>query len=372
MSTLPEIQRDSAAGFFQTLSMTSKLKVFALVSIALVAQLCPVKAQPTNPDPTVSLISTFKEGEQDGLRFAFSYDGYHWSNVPGLFLRAQVGKDRIMRDPSIVRGPDGTWHLVWTSAWRGNNGFGYAHSKDLVHWSEQKFIPVMAHEPTVCNVWAPELLYVDKEKQFIICWASTIPGRFPDHLEPSTNNHRMYFTTTRDFQTFAPTKLFLDPGFSVIDCQILKTSPRSSGRESAPTSTEESDGANSRSLPRENERSYVLLLKDNTRPERNIRVAFGETPLGPWRDFSAKLTPNFTEGPCGLKIGEDWLVYYESYQAGHYSALKTRDFKSFTDITGQMTFPAGLKHGTAFKASRADLERLLSAGASRAEPATGN
>jgi hypothetical protein len=87
-------------------------------------------------------------------------------------------------------------------------------------------------------------------------------GRFPDYLEPSTNNHRMYFTTTRDFQTFTPTKLFLDPDFSVIDCQILK---------------DEAD-------------RYVLLLKDNTRPQRNIRVAFGDTPLGPWRDISTNLT----------------------------------------------------------------------------------
>jgi hypothetical protein len=31
----------------------------------------------------------------------------------------------------------------------------------------------------------------------------------------------MYYTTTRDFQTFTPTKLFLDPDFSVIDCQII-------------------------------------------------------------------------------------------------------------------------------------------------------
>ena len=78
--------------------------------------------------------------EQDGLRFAFSHDGYNWSNVPGLFLKAHVDKG-IMRDPSICRGPDGTWHLAWTSAWRGNNGFGYAHSKDLVHWSEQNSSP---------------------------------------------------------------------------------------------------------------------------------------------------------------------------------------------------------------------------------------
>ena len=276
----------------------------------------------------VYLFATFREPEQDGLRFAFTFDGYSWSNVPGLFLKAQVDT-KIMRDPSIARGPDGTWHLVWTSAWKGNNGFGYAHSKDLVHWSEQKFIPVMAHEPTVCNVWAPELFYDEKTKQFIVCWASTIPGRFPDHLEPHTNNHRMYFTTTRDFKAFTPAKLFLDPDFSVIDCQILKDGDR-----------------------------YTLLLKDNTRPQRNIRVAFADTPLGPWRDISTNLTANFTEGPCGLKIGDDWLVYYESYQAKHYSAMKTRDFKTFIDVTSEMTFPPGLKHGTAFAATKKDLDYL--------------
>ena len=80
----------------------------------------------------------------------------------------------------------------------------------------------MAHEPTTVNVWAPELFYDEPNEQFIICWASTIPGRFPDHAEPHDNNQRMYYTTTRDFKTFAPAKLFFDPGFSVIDCTIVK------------------------------------------------------------------------------------------------------------------------------------------------------
>lgn len=308
--------------------MTQARLATALLSLCLALPLCLAHAQPTNATDPVYLFSTFKEGEQDGLRFAFSYDGYAWSNIPGVFLAPHVDAN-IMRDPSIARGPDGTWHLVWTSAWKGNNGFGYAHSKDLVHWSEQQFIPVMAHEPTVCNVWAPELFYDDENQQFIIAWASTIPGRFPDHLEPSTNNHRMYYTTTRDFNTFAPTKLFLDPDFSVIDCQILKDAER-----------------------------YVLVLKDNTRPERNIRVAFGDTPLGPWRDISTNLTEKFTEGPCALKVGEDWVIYYESYQAKHYTAMKTRDFKTFIDVTSEMTFPPGLKHGTAFVATKKDLDYL--------------
>ncbi len=278
---------------------------------------------------SVYLFSTFKEPEQDGLRFAYSFDGYHWTNLPALFLKPTVG-GKIMRDPSIVQGPDAVFHLAWTSAWRGDQGFGYANSMDLIHWSEQKFVPVMTNEPTVVNVWAPELFYDEKAKQFIVCWASTIPGRFPDHLEPSNNNHRMYFTTTRDFETFSPTKLFFDPGFSVIDCQILKDGER-----------------------------YILLLKDNSRPERNLRVAFGESALGPWKNVSAPFTGKFTEGPSALKIGDDWLIYYESYEAKHYSAAGTRDFKTFTDATAQMTFPDGLKHGTAFKVSREVFDHLL-------------
>ena len=315
--------------------MNSISKLLALIALTL-ATLLPSPAQPTNPDAPIYLFTTFREPKNEGLHFAFSYDGYFWSNVPGMFLKAQLDA-KIMRDPSIVRGPDGTWHLVWTCAWRGNNGFGYAHSKDLVNWSEQRFIPAMAHEPTVCNVWAPELFYDETQKQFIICWASTIPDRFPDYVEPRTNNHRMYFTTTRDFKDFTPTKLFLDPDFSVIDCQILK-------RDS----------------------DYVLLLKDNTRPQRNLRVAFGETPLGPWRNISTNLTAKFTEGPCGLKLGDVWVVYYDSYEEKSYRAMRTRDFKTFTDISKETSFPPGHKHGTAFVATKKDLDYLLKASAQMA------
>jgi hypothetical protein len=320
--------------------MTSKSPVIVLAVLVLTAQSCLTRAQSNDPNASVYLFATFKEPEQDGLRFAWSSDGYHWTNVPGVFLKPTVG-DKIMRDPSLSRGPDGTFHLVWTSAWRGGNGFGYAHSTDLIHWSEQKLIPVMAHEPTVANVWAPELFYDDGSwrnptntpphaDRFIICWASTIPGRFPDHLEPHTNNHRMYFAATRDFKFFTPTKLFYDPDFSVIDCQILKDDGR-----------------------------YVLLLKDNTRPQRNLRVAFSDTPMGPWLDVSTNLTEKYTEGPTGLKIGEDWIIYYEAYQAKQYRAMKTRDFKTFTNVTGEMVFPPGLKHGTAVRVSRSDLDRVL-------------
>ena len=89
--------------------MRSKLRIVAFIAFALAIDRLAVLAQPTNPDTPVYLFSTFKEGDQDGLRYAFSYDGYHWSNMPGLFLKAHVGEKPIMRDPSMARGPDGAW-----------------------------------------------------------------------------------------------------------------------------------------------------------------------------------------------------------------------------------------------------------------------
>jgi hypothetical protein len=283
-------------------------------------------------EPGVYLFTSFRNNGEDGLRFLYSEDGYRWQNVPGTFLKPHVGSG-LLRDPSLARGPDGTFHLVWTTGWQKDQGFGYANSADLVHWSQQRFIPVMEHEPTTVNVWAPELFYDQPRQRFIICWASTIPGRFPDHLEPHDNNQRMYYTTTADFRQFAPTKLFFDPGFSVIDCTIVPQGEK-----------------------------YALVLKDNTRPRRNLRVAFGRTPLGPWRDVSDPFTQRFTEGPSVLKLGDDWIIFFDAYREGHYGAMSTRDFKSFRNITGEMSFPTGHKHGTVIRVATGELEQLIHAG----------
>src|SRR5579859_4751083 len=256
--------------------------LFACLVARLLSLPVGLVAAPGEPAP-VYLFTSFHDSDQKYLRFLYSVDGYHWTNVPGTFLEAKVGKVAQFRDPSVARGPDGIFRLVWTAAWHGDQGFGYASSPDLVHWSEQQFIPVMTNEPAAVNVWAPEVFYDAATRQYVIAWASTIPGRFPDNQEKHDNNHRLYFTTTRDFQSFAPAKLFLDPGFSAIDPFILR------------------DGD-----------CYVLVLKDNSRPNLNLRVAYGKSAVGPWENVSEPFTQMFTEGPCALKVGDDWLIYFDA------------------------------------------------------------
>ncbi|TDH27450.1 arabinosidase [Segetibacter sp. 3557_3] len=278
----------------------------------------------------VYLFTSFHEPATAGLRMLYSHDGYKWNDFDTVFIRPQIG-DKVMRDPSIVQGPDGNYHFVWTLAWKGNKGFGYASSKDLINWSEQRAIDVMANESTAVNVWAPELFYDDEREQFIIIWATTIPKRFPRGIEEEDNNHRMYYVTTKDFKTFSDTKLFLDPGFSVIDCVIVKR-----GKE-----------------------DYVLVLKDNTRPARNIKIAFSKHPLGPFTKPSEAFTPLFTEGPAVAKVKDGYLVYYDQYREKIYGAQRTSDFINFTDATKIVSVPEGHKHGTIFKADKKRLKALL-------------
>jgi len=278
----------------------------------------------------VYLFTSFHEPANEGLRFLYSDDGYKWKDLGYIFLKPEAGTQKVMRDPSIAVGPDGVYHLVWTSSWKGDKGFGYASSKDLVHWSPQKMINVMEHETATVNVWAPEIFYDGKGKQFIIIWASTIPNRFPKGTEEENNNHRMYFTLTKDFEHFSEAQLFLDPGFSVIDAVIVQKKSN----------------------------DYVLVLKDNTRANRNLKVAAATDVLGPYSNISAPFSGNLTEGPSVVKVRKDWLIYYDAYGEKRYAAYRTRDFKTFTDSSAEIEVPAGHKHGTIFKSTRGILKGL--------------
>lgn len=301
-------------------------RLFYLLTIVALFTSCVKEAE-----KELYVFTSFHEPATEGLRYLYSEDGIHWDSIPGVWLAPEVGKQRVMRDPSMVRTPDGVFHLVWTSSWQGDLGFGYANSRDLKNWSEEKFIPVMAHDTTTVNVWAPELFYDDVKDQMMVVWASCIPYKFERGIEDERNNHRLYYMTTKDFVTFSETKLFYDPGFSVIDAVVVKRAAD----------------------------DYVMVLKDNTRPNRNLKIAFGPSPEGPWTAASEPFTDLFVEGPSVAKVGEDYLIYYDAYREKIYGAKRTKDFINFTDATAEVSVPEGHKHGTIFRAPVSLVNGLL-------------
>lgn len=286
----------------------------------------------------VFLFSYFVDNGQDGLHFASSTDGITWKALKGgnSFLKPNVGKDKLMRDPCIIQGKDGVFRMVWTSGWN-DRIIGYASSADLINWSEQEAIPVMEHEPTAKNAWAPEVFYDDKTKNYLIFWATTIPGRHSDVAESEREkglNHRIYYTKTPDFKTFSETKMFFNPTFSAIDATILK------------------DG----------KWYYMFVKNENPKPaEKNIRITRSKKAEGPFPiEVSAPITGNYwAEGPTSIKIGEYTYVYFDKYIDHKYGAVRSKDFKTWEDVSDQVSFPKGLRHGTVLEVSKSVYDKLL-------------
>ena len=102
-----------------------------------------------------------------------------------------------------------------------------------------------------------------------------------------------------------------------------------------------------------------MVLKDNTRPERNLKVAFADSPAGPYSPASRPFTESFVEGPSVVRLGDDYLIYFDVYKKKIYGAMRTRDFLNFTDETKNVSVPAGHKHGTIFKAPEPVVKALL-------------
>ena len=284
----------------------------------------------------VYLFSYFKGNGEDGLHLAWSEDGLTFSaiNNDNSVLTPEVSTDKLMRDPCIIRGADGKFHMVWTVSWN-DRGIGYASSTDLINWSEQKLIPVMGHEPTARNCWAPEVFYDKASKNYIIFWSTTIPGLFPETEAMADRgwDHRMYYVTTRDFETFSETKEFYNHGFNVIDGSLIETN-----------------------------QTYYLFLKDETRypPQKNIRLATASSVEGLYTAAGEPITGDYwAEGPTAIKVGEEWVVYFDKYMDHQMGAVSSPDLQNWTDISDSITFPEGTRHGTVLKVRRKVLDKLL-------------
>jgi Glycosyl hydrolases family 32 N-terminal domain len=290
-----------------------------------------VYAQPAD---AVYIFSYFNNNGKDGLHLAYSNDGYKWTalNNDSAVLKPNIAKDKLMRDPCIVKGADGLFHMVWTVSWN-DKGIGYASSKDLINWSEQQFIPVMMHEDSAINCWAPEITFDKKYKRYMIYWATTIAGKYKmDTLIEKGYNHRLYYVTTKNFKTFSKTKLLYNKGFNVIDATIVY------------------DG-----------KKYIMFLKDETRlpPQKNIKIATSKKLHKGFFNPTAPITGNYwAEGPTTLKIGNIWIVYFDKYRDHKYGAIQSADLTTWTDVSDKIVLPKGIRHGSIFVVSRDEFKKL--------------
>ncbi len=317
-----------------------------LLTASAPAQTAPPSDRALAPDNGKGpFIFSYFLGNGDGLHLASSPDGFKFTplNNDKPLITPTIG-GKLMRDPCMRQDNDGTWRLVWTTGWY-DQGFGVSSSKDLIHWSDQINVPAMKFEPTAKNIWAPELFFDDIKGEWLIFWASTIPGKFKEtEVAGGDNssdgvilNHRMYYVTTRDFKTFSDTKLFYDPGFNCIDATIAKAG----------------------------DKHYVMVIKDETKapvPKKNLRVATAENPQGPWSKASDPISIDWVEGPTIARVGDGWNIYYDIYREKKYGAVRTTDWKTFKVVSDDLSFPKGARHGTVAPITEQQLATLKQLG----------
>ncbi|QDU55114.1 family 43 glycosylhydrolase [Aeoliella mucimassa] len=276
------------------------------------------------------LFTSFR-GSGDGLHLAYSNDARNWTEIRGNRLKPEVGS-KLMRDPHIVRGPDNTFHMVWTSGW-GDKGIGYASSQDLVNWSEQKFLPLMEHESDCRTCWAPEAIYDARNRQFIVMWSSDIPSASPEE-NPKGGYHRAYYVTTRDFETFSKPKMLFDPGFNNIDTTMLKVGNK-----------------------------YRIVFKETDDQPAGIwgRIcgAEADSPTGPFKLLEKPIIANErVEGPAVVEVDGSTLLYVDYYANGRYGCRESSDWQNWRDVTRDCTIIDGQRHGSIIEVSHEELAKI--------------
>ncbi len=286
------------------------------------------------------LMTSHREPNQtDGLHLAVSREGLEWQVIheDRSVLKPTVGE--VFRDPSIARDDKGTYHLVWTIAWNCNRykGIGYACSRDLIHWSEQRVIELMKDHDKTDFIWAPELFWDSQKKEWLIHWSSSVRDIFPETLALFNGhaNPRIYYAVTKEFRTFTPSRLLFNGDCLAIDSYLYH----------------------------EADQGYFMFFKADRReePKRGILVAKAPAREGPYVVDPNMITApeeGWAEGPCAVQFGEKVRLYYacQNYSSGYES----KDMKHWMSIRQKMVTPGGYRHGTIIRISASEAARLMS------------
>ncbi|MER6241982.1 glycoside hydrolase family 43 protein [Streptomyces griseorubiginosus] len=280
------------------------------------------------------VVSYFTDADE-ALHLAYSHDGEEFAPVNGgrPVLRGTVGTGRL-RDPFIGVGPDGLFHLLATDGWTSPY-IVHATSADLVSWSEQRLVPVMARVQGALNAWAPEFFLDRATGLYHLIWSSvvepgaTAEGRDFEHL---TQDHRIWHCTTEDFRTFSAPGIFFDPGHSVIDATVRELSGG----------------------------GFLMAFKDErgvndiATAHKDIHLTTFDVPGGPYATPNGPVTPSLAEGPSLFRRDGDWIMIFDHFLEGRYGAVRSRDGGAWEPVL--LGLPEGMRHASVLETSASVLE----------------
>lgn len=271
----------------------------------------------------IYVMSYFTEADE-ALHLAVSNDGRRFDAIADgrPVLRGTVGTGRL-RDPFIGVGPGGVFHLLATDGWTSSN-IVHATSHDLLTWSPQKLIPVMAAVDGAHNAWAPEFFLDPATGRYHLIWSSVVDPEIPADgrdFEHNGQDHRIWHCTTTDFEDFSASEVFFDPGYSVIDATVV----RHDGRFL---------------MAYKDERG----VNDRATAHKHILLTAFDRPGGAFSEPAGPVSPSAVEGPAFFRRGREWVLVFDHFLEGRYGAAVSTD--ALVWEAAEVEVPPGTRHAS--------------------------
>lgn len=300
----------------------------------------------------------FPANDNENIYYAISNDGYNFTAMNGgkrVVAADTVALKKGLRDPHILRAPDGYFYMVNTDmksaeGWSSNRGMVLMRSKDLVNWTHSTVHFPDKYKGTnfanVTRVWAPETIW-DKDYQN----ADGSKGRLMIYFSLLTNDgtipyDKVYYLYANDDFTDVLGKptYFFDRGSATIDMDIVYN---------------------------DNDGLYHAFFKNEG--DGGICKTTAKTLTAPagkegsqWSKPSGTLqqTKEAVEGAGVFKLinQDSWILMYDCYMNGHYQFTSSPDLTNFTFV--QDTKMAGAftpRHGTVLPITAEETAALMKA-----------
>lgn len=293
-----------------------------------------------------------EHGEKIYFSLSRGDDPMRWRRLGSDAVLESTAQTMGVRDPHIVRGPGGRFHLLATDlrVWRpeGPDWHRYRHagsrdlvvwdSDDLIHWSDPRYVRVAPEGAGMA--WAPESTFDPISGDFLVYFSAGLADDAPQDRPGVTGPSRIMVTRTRDFVTFTPAQTYLTAPVGVIDMTVHVT----------PTAV------------------HRFAKQDDNAP--GTRQVFHEMGSSFFADDFRELARNIgqeigahVEGPLVFKDHHEnrwylWVDQYATMPQG-YHAFTTTDLGSgrWQHLPG-LDLPPNTKHGVVLPLLRDEYDAL--------------
>jgi len=328
----------------------------------LVAALLSASAFAQQPDPPgqvakgekpvneAYLFAHMTHADYGRLYYSVSLDGLHWQ-------RLNDGKrvfEEYHGDPDIARGPDGRYYIAGNES-DASPTINIWSSQDLIRWAPySQYTPDLKATPgysqALQRIGAPKLYFDAASKQFVMSWHTPHLEGTPEDPERYWASQRTLYVTSKDLKTFnGPPRRLFDWDMGTIDVFL-----------------------------RHAEGKYWAVIKDERYPTldwvtgKTIRIAQSDSLLGPYKNLSGPLSPNFREAPMLVPSPNDqiWYLYYEQYPGVSYGLSVADKLEgpwyqvsgyTFYSNWDKYSLPPKVRHGCMIVISRQQYDALVKA-----------